>query len=421
MTLDRDLTHRRFLVQLTLVFMAVCALAAGANYLIDPYGLFGTPRIDGINALKPAAPERVRVSKPYMAKAAAAHTVIGGNSRPELGIDPQSPCWSAEQRPVFNIGIPGASFYMQTQYVKHAVAAGATRRVFMGVDFLDFLIDTNRQQHQRDWTILAQGYAGRLDIAGENVSDSRRLIQRAQDHLNSLLSLEAVSDSIYTLTRQRTHFSSDRRADGFNPAREYQFIIRNEGQHVLFAQKNRELARTLSRPNLGLFNYGTDNSEAFEALKGFLAWTAANDVEVTLFINPYHVHYLSLIELSGNWPLFEQWKRTLVRIAGEHDEVLWDFNTVDAYSTEMPPAAGERHTAMQWYWEPAHYKATLGELMIAQMTGRQCAGIASAPGLGEPMNGTNIDRHLDQLRANLADYWQRHPQEPALLRALFPR
>lgn len=419
MIMDRDFAHRRFLVQLVLVFVAVCALAASANYLIDPYGLFGSPRIAGINVYKPASPERVRVTKPYMAVAAAPRIVIGGNSRPELGIDPQSPCWAADQRPVFNTGIPGASFHMQTQYVKHAVAAGTARRVYVGVDFFDFLINTTRPRQQLDWAALAASYAGRLDIAGENVAASRRLVQRAQDRLNGLLSLEAVGDSIYTVTGQNAPFSSDRRADGFNPARDYHFIIRNEGQHVLFAQKNRELARTLSRPNLGLFNYGADSSQEFEALKGFLHWAVANEVEVTLFINPYHVHYLSLIELSGNWPLFDQWKRTLARIAGEHDAVLWDFNTVDAYSTEMPPTAGDRRTAMQWYWEPAHYKAELGELMIAQMTGAQCVG--SAPALGVVLDGSNIDRHLQQLGADLTTYWQPYPQQHAALRALLPR
>ena len=62
--MDSPNASRRFLLWLAISFALVCAAAAGLNYLVDPYGLFGTPRIQGFNAIKPAAAERVRVTKP---------------------------------------------------------------------------------------------------------------------------------------------------------------------------------------------------------------------------------------------------------------------------------------------------------------------------------------------------------------------
>jgi hypothetical protein len=403
--MDTAPQYRRFLVRLTGSFSVICALAAGINYFIDPYGLFGTVRVDGLNARKPASGERVRTSKPYMASAYRPKTVIAGNSRPELGLDPQSPCWPEEDKPVFNSGIPGASFYMQTQYAKHALSADSGRKVLLGVDFLDFLTDTTAlpTTSPPDWANLSKNYAGRLDIPGENASTWRMIGTQAQDKLSALFSLSSLVDSFLTVAQQRMPFATDRRADGFNPGHDYEAIIRNEGQHVLFQQKNTELAARLSKPGFGLFIAGQEHSTDFEALKNFLAWAQREEIEVVLFINPYHLAYLQAIDTAGLWPAFDDWKRHLTRIAGESDVPLWDFNSIDAYSTEAPPGRGKRGTSIHWYWEPAHYKREMGELMLAKLLARSCAEGASSSTPGRLLSIDILEAYLAEMRTKLAN------------------
>ena len=80
--------NRRYV---TMFLLAACMAALGTaavNYLVDPYGLFGVKQIEGFNARKPASAERVRVIKSYLAEQTRPRTVIGGNSRPEMGLDP---------------------------------------------------------------------------------------------------------------------------------------------------------------------------------------------------------------------------------------------------------------------------------------------------------------------------------------------
>jgi hypothetical protein len=132
--------HKRFLLAMGATFLLLCLCAAGFNYLVDPYGLFGSRRVTGFNELKPTASERVRVTKPYMATRAKPKVVIGGNSRPEIGLNPKSACWKDVDQPVFNTAIPGADVFMQVRYVQHAVKSGKARRILFGVDFLDFLV-----------------------------------------------------------------------------------------------------------------------------------------------------------------------------------------------------------------------------------------------------------------------------------------
>ena len=365
--MQRPISFRRYLAWLAQSFILSCSLTAFFNYLVDPYGLFGTPRIQGFNTIKPTASERVRITKPYMASAAGPVTVIAGNSRPELGLDPQSSCWSEGDKPVFNMGIPGADFQMQTEYAKHALIARGGKQVLLAVDFVDFLENTASLTTAPPSQKGPRSYAGRLDIPGENTDPWQRIMLQAQDQLGALFSLNTLTDSISTVARQGSPFAPDRRTDGFNPGHDYEAIIRSEGQHVLFAQKNAELRTRLANPNLGLFRTGQQTSESFEALRDFLAWSLQRDIAVKLFINPYHADYHRIIAESGMSETYAQWTRWVSEIADTAQVPLWDFNAQQFNLSEVPPGAGVRGDRIRWFWEPAHYTADLGELMLSKM------------------------------------------------------
>lgn len=421
MRMDCTSRNKRFVIILATTFMVVCAVAGAFNYVVDPYGLFGSARIAGFNEIKPTAATRVRIAKPYMASALKPHTIIGGNSRPELGLDPSSPCWQDNDQPVFNMGIPGAGVYTQTQYVRHAVDVVGARRVLMGVDFFDFLIQSANTQARIDWNHPTQDFVGRLDLRDAHTAFFQKAVEKSADRLGGLFSLAVTADAVATIASQQDPDASTRRADGFNPAHDYRSIIRHEGQHVLFDQKNRELADTLARPGLGIFARNERSAEAFDALSDFLDWSMRGDVDVILFINPYHAHYLSLIEISGKWPLFEQWKRELTRIASAHAVILWDFNTVDTYSNESPPTANEHGSQMKWYWEPAHYRKEIGEMMISKMLGRACTTAPTSNAPGVRLSDATIENHLEDLRSALRLYAIAKPDEYAALESLMPR
>lgn len=393
-------SHKRFVFVFVVAFLSACLLAAGVNYLVDPYGLFGARRIAGFNERKPASTERVRVTKPYMASRVRPTVVIGGNSRPEIGLDPQSACWDKTEQPVFNMGVPGSSVFMQTRYVQHAVEQGKSRRVLFGVDFLDFLVDRDQSAGSIDWRVLGKGFDGRL---GPGVS-----LQKLEDVLSGLFSLTALTDSLATVTAQHDANAATRREDGFNPGLDYVPIIRSEGQSVLFAQKNREVRSRLRANTLGVLHADGRRGQPLLALRHFLQWAKDEDVEVVLFVNPYHVDYLVLVEKSGYWPQFEEWKRQLSDIAVEFGVPLWDFNAVDAYSTERPPAPRDRRSMLRWFWEPAHYRKELGDLMLAAMLDRTC-GAPAAQEIGTRLTPASLPSELDRLRDNLHHFMQANP------------
>jgi len=395
-------------------FLAFCLLAAGVNYAVDPYALFGTPRIEGFNRLKPMAADRVRVVKPYQVLRQQPRTLIGGNSRPEMGLDPASGCWSEPERPVYNLAAPGVDLYLSLRFLQHAMEAGEVQRVFLGLDLLDFLRYPGKAVDYSTWQRQPSEYESRLTYAADGTPNTALVLTRLSDMLTGLFSLNGLADSMYTVASQAKGNLSTRREDGFNPARDYLDIISTEGQLVLFKKKNREILQVVSDPKLGIYRTGGEWSTIFETLRRFLRQAKRMGVDVVLFINPYHGEYLASIALVGKWPLLEAWKHRLLRLAREEGGVpLWDFNTLDRYSTEPPPTDGDLAGSLQWFWEPAHYKRELGELMLASMLERECVSAAHA-GFGQRLDERNLQDHLGKLALGLERY--RKTQKQAWLR-----
>jgi hypothetical protein len=396
-------------------FLVTCLSAATINLVVDPYGLFGTPRISGFNAIKPAASDRVRFVKGYYADRANVRTIISGNSRPEMGLDPLSTCWRLDERPVFNTGIPGASLSQQIQLIEHAAQTSQLRRAFLGLDLVDFFVDPNAPstRRSRGVQVSTAGPNLRVDAVGE----ANRVYQwrRIKDWLTGLFSLETLADSVATIAQQSVADLADRRPDGFNPARDYWPIIRHEGQAVLFDQKSAEVVRMFSAPGLAVYQGGRPWSSTFDALARFLVWAKANQIQITLFVNPYHADYLAAIKLTGSWDLLEDWKRGLVKVASKHGVTLWDFNAIDHRTAEAPPEAGDLKSSLVWFWEPAHYRREYGELMLASMLGRECSP-EPAPKVGKILTPENIDSHLANQRQDVETYVSGNPSVRQRLR-----
>ena len=405
--------HKQFLGVFTVSFLFVCTLGAAFNYLVDPYSLFGTRRIAGFNERKPTASDRVRVVKPYMASRAQPRVVIGGNSRPELGLNPQSACWKASEQPVFNMGVPGASVFMQSRYVQHA-AGGRAHLVLFGIDFFDFLTDASKPTEPVDWVQLEKSLEGRLDLAQSGARWN-------EDFFSSLFSLKTVSDAVVTLASQNNPYSSTLYENGFNPGLDYVPIIKNEGQAVLFSQKNQELRKTLQQPHLGVVDVSGQQTEALQALRQLLVWSKHRGIQLVLFINPYHSDYLVQIETTGNWRLFEDWKRQVARLADEYAVPLWDFNSIDQYSTETPPGFNDKHTILRWFWEPAHYRREIGDRMLAAMLSRPCERSGTHDRFGRQINPQNLQNHLDDIRLKLHRFMDANPEVIKRLAAADPR
>ena len=143
----------------TIVVLAAATIVF--TVFVDPYRMFGTPSVPGLTALKPRAAEQMGIAKTYQLERVAPKTLLLGNSRTEIGLDPTSGQFPAEQRPVFNASYPGRDVCTSLLMLRDAIAVRIPDQV-----------------HSRDGFSGYAGAPGALSVSFWNVSQYSDLERR---------------------------------------------------------------------------------------------------------------------------------------------------------------------------------------------------------------------------------------------------
>ena len=130
---------RRYLIWMLATALLLILSAGAFNLVIDPYGVFNLVAIEGVNAKKAYTYTHKRLAKERRALRLQPNTVLLGNSRIDVGFNPQSPAWPAEMQPVANIGIPGEGMDGIVRAYSLAVRKMQPNTIVVGLDFFDFL------------------------------------------------------------------------------------------------------------------------------------------------------------------------------------------------------------------------------------------------------------------------------------------
>ncbi|MEO5934374.1 MAG: hypothetical protein ABIQ08_12605 [Duganella sp.] len=409
-----DHSYAGFIKWMVATLLAGVLLVVLFVVVVDPYRLFRLVDIAGVNAVKPRPEHFQSEIKLAGAKALRPATVLMGNSRIDIGIDPDGEQLGAAVRPAYNLAIPGTGVGTSREQFKHLRAAGAApSTLLLGVDFFDFLLDPDSAEAAV--TSPPTGLAG----------------QRWK--VETLFSLNAVLDAIATLGIQRDPDAGTMTARGFNPLHDYLRFAREDGYHSLFQQRAVENARNFSRAPHGIARSRGDSSSEWRDLGGLLDAAAREKTDVHLIIYPYHAQLMAMMEQTGLWPAFEQWKlrllREVTRLNGAHPEarvVLWDFSGYGKLQCEPIPAKGDVVHGTRWYWESGHFKAALGERILARIFGAAGAG-PGAEEFGFRLNAANWNENRERIArerrdcvaaeaamfrdaaAMVADFQARHP------------
>jgi len=374
----------------------ISLILASTNYIIDPYSLFQTKRISGFNDKKPAAESRTGLFKPYNVINVNPETIIIGNSRPEMGLNPLSECWPKGMGTIYNLTFPGLGTYEQVRALFHAVSTENVNNILLGVDFIDFL-QLREGASGIYWPKRQNDFLDRLLVDEQQIKNNVYSMAKLKDYTRSLFSLDALNDSVYTLISQ-TKNSTNRTNLGFNPANDFKEMVYYEGSWVLFKQKQNLLKRIFSKRNQSIYD-SSRWSIQFEAIKRAIQLSETKKIKLILFINPYHYSYLELIRNSGYWNEFESFKKKLVEIVhryGKNQVEIWDFSIYSKYSVTTIPKENTK-PQYSWFWEPAHYKAELGEYMIADIFDTHCIAGKNKK-MGANLNKTDITKHLNLQR-----------------------
>jgi len=386
-------------------FVVLISSIATFNWFIDPFAMFWSPSIDSLNQLKPEAGTRTRISKAYQIKNIDPEILIVGNSRVEMGLSPKSD--SFQNKVVYNQGMPGSHLVMQTDYAIDAIKSSQSiKHLLIGVDFLDFLL--SKEKLEQDNNLLDNSIKASYSFRLESHTVKYASLLRAKEKMGLIFSLDALSASLNTITKQNSLTSSIDKL-GFNSALSYLEIVKTEGIKPLFTQKLQGISTRLKTPlyispqNKPLF------SPRFKHLKNLIHEAKKSGIKITLFINPYHFSYLHTLSEQSQWENFLSWKKALtsfVHKTNYPNMTLWDFSGFNNIINESVPLATPKKP-MLWFWEPAHYRKELGEKMLSLMLTIDKPTVAD---FGRELTQQNIEKYISDDQTGLQQslkYWQK--------------
>jgi len=318
--------------------LVLVSLIGACNALVDPYLVIGAPRIAGFNAVKPETETHTLLAKTYLMQRAYYPGMMFGDSKVDIGLDPKSPSWPADSRPVFNDGLPGSGIDGSLVQLRNAAARGGLRRALVFIELGEFM------QPARKMPPVETTPFG--------------IAQHLHDITRATLSLDALWSSLYTVAAQNEADVVDLSPDGATGDGGFRALIARGGTAELFTQKQaanaeaqRALAARLQDEPDAAFNH-------LDTLADIIAVCHQNHIALDLVIAPFQADYLDSLRKAGLWPRYEGAKRAVARlVAGSAEHVaLWDFLGYDSYSNDPD--------ATKWFWEPNHFKRALGEKIL---------------------------------------------------------
>lgn len=374
---------RRYLTLFIIGFLSIAAAISGVNYVVNPYDYWDVPRVDGFNRVMPEFGRQQMRAKPRQWQRLAPEIVILGNSRVQVGFDPDASRF--EGKKVYNAGFPGVALSGQVKVLKAIEEKAKPKVIYVALEFLDFRIS---EQAWRE---------GKLDQLSPSTMTLR-------GYAELLWSITAFTDSVKTLAVQPQTYPANVTAKGYNPALDFQAFVNAQGHAPLFKAKEQEYIQNAVEKPKKISWERPGSSIEWRALDELIQWAAVNDVELVFFSHPYHISFLNMLDQTGLWPAFEQWKMSVLERAKAHDIAFWDFTVVASETTEAVKRKGQ----MAYYWEAGHYKAAMGEAIMEQMQGHE--------GFGVLLNETDIETHLISERLVLKSYNDAHPEDARRIR-----
>jgi hypothetical protein len=349
------------------------------NFAIDPYDVFNTPRVAGINQLKPKKFTHDMLFKAIEITRIRPTVIFLGSSRVQWGLDPTY-FNLPEQETAYNLGLQRANMYEVKRYFDHAIANQPNlKKIVLGIDFWMF------SETIKNTPAFNEDRLGQQQIS-------------FQDALNVLFSLDAFESSQATLM------------DNLKNSKENLTV--GSGKILIQGNvfKNGILKVDNSRPNPGNtddFIRGLTNSIAYSSsyqlsqerlqlLKSIIDTCQQKGIALTIFISPSHATDMEGLHALGLWSDFEQWKREVSKIAP-----IWDFSGYNSITTE--PIAKN----MNYYLDSSHYRKETGDMILKRLLSPEDKTIPED--FGFLMTPENIEAHLAQIRSDREKWLKTNP------------
>lgn len=384
--------NKSFIQAILLTIVTIVGFTGLINFIVDPFDTFQLIEFEGLNRNKPAMYTNNSVAKARLVNQLKPVSLVLGNSRSEVGINPESTLWHGAGHPRFNLSLASGDIADALTFLKFANAIQPVKHVILTTDFLMFkanrITDENREIKRK----------ARLN---EFYTDDKKTI----NWFYSLFTLDALKASLHTLGIQDMSKDYSYKRNGMRSYRILEEEHLRSGHRQMFKKSEEYFKLSKFYQKLDndyyLFSPTSRTAPGLDAFQALVDMCHQNEIDLAIIISPIHARLLDLIKENGNWLEFENWKRTLVDIAhnanqkraAEKQITLWDFSGYNAITMEKIPVAGDNKTKMQWYWEASHYKEITGDMILRRIFSHQLP--ATVPNdFGILLSKDNIEMHI---------------------------
>jgi tetratricopeptide (TPR) repeat protein len=425
----------RFLLGFSLTASCFALAVVSLNVVVDPFRFWDLITIPRINGQRTEFSTSARMAKAQVVCHTQPASVIMGTSRAEVGLDPTHPGWSKFPGRTYDLALAGSGIKELELTLRHAVYASPhLRQVVMALDFLMFNanheavvfgtevldFDPGRLLTSPSDSCLRTFFydADKLLWTGGVPFDIATVRHQLPDRQGSDSSLEHVLDRLPLYDRngfRGNNFDAlilVAHRDGFRSLIDT-MTGKNAGQEAYYASKiwraGPDQRYCFTRPG---------QPDTISVFRDIVKFARQQGIDIRFVINPIHARMLIALNEIGLWPLYENWKRSLVAVLAEDAErnhaepfPLWDFSGFNTITTEPIPALGDHRSTMRWWWEPSHYQKATGNLMLDRVLDYGPGLAAVPPDFGVLLSPANIESRLAVTRERARAYRRDQPGE----------
>lgn len=352
------------------------------SWAVDPYGVlhrYGDNRV----GFKSAALTNPRLFKVENIKEAMPSVVLLGGESVFKGFN--SNAGFIEGRSIYNMGLPDASLYEIYRLLKYSKETVGIKTAVISLEFSIFNAHFSGEENEFDEYLLSDGYFAEIRKLWKSLLSPSVFL----DSIDQVLS--DSDDGGYTGNGSLTN-------DYLNalPPLKYNSKFQQEEEYYL------STGYFPGGPKKYRFRDLDTDADSFQYFRRILEYSKSNDIELFLYIPPYHSRHIEVIYEAGLLGKYEEWKRNLVDIVSVQNDgtnvSIFDFSGDSVRSSESVPLLGDAQSIMSWYWSGVNFKPKMGELILKGIFKNDKA----LPNM--MLSKENIDRHIISQRKSAFVY-----------------
>lgn len=344
------------------------------NLVINPYGIFTIPKIQGLTQDRPRQKDNDRLFKATDIIHLRPKTVVIGSSRVRQGIAPNHPALVTQ--PTYNLGLNGVNVYEQLRYLRHAIAnQNDLKVVVLEIDLFMFN-QFNGNQAAFDSDRLEKNHLILNDIINATLSWS---------------AIEASYETVISSFQNRQNLkSADFGKNGFFP---YRNIKKEQTEARFKASINQYLE---------LHHQYQLSKEYMADFKQLVELCRQKGIDLKVFISPAHATQGEVIQMTGYWQIYEDWKRQIVNITP-----VWDFSGYNSVTT------AKINPEMENYSDNSHYMPFIGAFVLDRLFSYQTHQVPQDFGVWLTPN--SVEAHIKNTRIEREQWINQNPEAVKLV------